>query len=227
MYRHAESCTEDFCPVEMCKGIKQQLRHEYGYLPYNHNNPLLPRHLQRRNSLGSYYYGGDGYSSFLLSLNQLESGYFPEDSPTARFIGKRADEIIDRLDREEPLLPPEVTASAPPTSTGRPSSLISSFISQNEEIPYQMAGGIQGMLSPIAERSEEIQSPSSAIGHHSLLSQQTHPSLMSSSLDGITDAASKATPLPGLNSLLCKGDIETKFPRQEVLHKFRTVSNLV
>lgn len=222
MYRHAEACTFLVCPVDMCRNIKQQLQQEFGSLPYDHNNPFVPHPLQRRNSFGAsdQYYGSTGHQSGLfLSFSQIESGNFSEDSPVSRYIGARADEIVSKLDREEPLLAPEVPNAAPPTSLGRPGSLRATC-TPNED--YQ----ILNVLSPIAERSEDL-SPSFGIphllgGHQSMQSL----SLMSSyEQDGINKPASRMAPsMGGPNSLVVEEDDQTVFPEQQVMHQFRNVS---
>lgn len=231
MYRHAETCNDNLCPIEMCHSIKHQLQHDFGYLPYDqsHTSSMPAQHhqLARRSSFGGtdQYYSMSEHSSTLYSLSQ--SSIAQEDTPTSRYIGARADEIVTKLDQEEPLLPsppPTPTCeqsmnanSTPPASLGRPGSLRTGGAAPNEETLYQPIS----MLSPIVERSEDSPSfptaPQLWGGMHSM-------SLMSYELDGVIGQGSKTIPSMGLNSLGGQDDNMTEYPEQQVLHKLRDVS---
>ncbi len=197
---------------------------------------------QGRNSLGSSLLYDNEDDHIRHSLSQFECGNLPEDSPTARFIGTRADEIVKKLDMEEPLLPPPpppplpssklISAVHATTSVGRPSSLGASLASC-EDIPCPTGGGAQGMLSPIAEKSEDVSSPSSA-GPRSLVGRSL-PSQQAGFSSYKQDSPFVGAGGVGVNSNSSLGvvtmergeekeNIESEYPQQEVLCKFRTVS---
>lgn len=264
LHRHAETCSQPLCPVEGCHSIKQQLQYQFGHTPYHahhhHHHPSLnvgggldhqghapssttssqhPRQLVRRSSFGGvdqYYY--EHASMLYTSLSQYETSMLQEDSPTSRFIEARADEIVSKLDKEEPLLPPasqptsnsehqptSLNANAlPPASLGgRPASLRTAALGAvpggGEDVPYQPTT----MLSPIVERSED--SPSFPTAPQ-LWGASTQPmSLMSSyELDGVIGQASKTMPSLGMNSLGGQDDNLTEYPEQVIKHRLRDVS---
>jgi hypothetical protein len=209
IFKHAGGCTLTNCPVDMCRNTKQQLQLELASLPYDHNNPLMPHPLQRRNSVGgSDQYYGSALQSGLFSFSQYESLNISEDSPVARYIEARAEEIVKKLEQEEPLLPsetpnavPPTSLAVPPTSLGRPSSLLRSNTAPIED--YQV-----NMLSPIAE--------SPPFGPPHLMGGDKSLSLMSSyEQDGLSKAP---------NSLAVEGKVDMEYPDQQVMHKFRDVS---
>lgn len=240
IYRHAESCTDGSCPVTMCNTYKQRLQQQFGYLPYDQahhplTGPAPQQHphptLQRRSSYsGMEQYYSNQQASMLYSLSQFESAG-QQDTATSRYIGARADEIVEKLDREEPLLPqqqqqpePPLNAnSLPPSSLGRPGSLRNSAAPPpaSEDPHYQPIT----MLSPIVERSEESPISLSAPPHLWGGDMQSL-SLMSSDMDGVVRQGSRTAPsMGGLNSLCAEEDEElSMYPEQKVLYKFRDVS---
>ena len=234
LYRHAELCTDTMCPVEMCHSYKQLLHSVLGNMAYQPQGPgslqgaLQHPQLARRSSfsgLEQQYSMGDS-SDMYYSLNHST---ITEDTPTSLYIGARADEIVNKLDQEIPLIIPETPVnsnsnSLPPASLGRPGSLKTTGVatsSEGEATLYQPLS----MLSPIVEGSEDFPS---FPGGPQLWGGVQPLSLMSScEADGVMGQGSKTMPSMSLNSLGGEDDNLTVYPEQRVLHKLREVGSSV
>ena len=154
MLTHSKACTNQSCPVAMCSETKNLIQAQKDQIrkgslvrsqSFHERTPVsentgLPYYLANLHIYNSNDFSLRGYSS----LGE------PPDSVTMEVIQAKAQEIVDRLDKEEPLL-----NNNPAPVSERPGSLMQEDLRGN-----QGSGG--SMLSPIVEMREDLslQSPS-------------------------------------------------------------------
>ena len=266
--KHISSCTKPHCPIQMCRSTRQQ--QQMYLLPTStaaqfqfgsHSAPVVEKDsprpgqavasmsnkpappLLRMVGRSSSFNAADMDSDESLSLMISSKGVVPLISSLNRAnLRARAEEIVNRLDREEPLLtqqnqqhlPPVPPNSLPthPAHHGGPMSLPSND-STSSYHPQMMGGGQQIMLSPIAEMpGNEDVSPSYSVpplSHHG--SQPQFSSLgsgySSAELDGPGQNSMGGAPQSlkiGSEKMQETGQQLTKYPKQTLLHRLEPVS---
>ena len=135
-----------------------------------------------------------GFQSGLFSMSQYKS----EGIPAAHYLEAQAEEIMDKLDKEEPLLPSEFSNAPPTTPTTAP--------------PMGQLSSVPNMLLPESPPFENLD----------FFSSDKSLSLVSSYENGLNKQISRGTEEP--NSLAVEGKVETEYPEQQITHEFRVVS---
>ena len=248
MNKHMSSCTKTHCPIQLCRNSRQQYHPMAMQFHFSNSSTQLVEkdspqssshsmrsrpHVLGRSSSSADIEESTSYSSVLSSI-----GAAPVISGLARAsLRAKAEEIVNRLDREEPLFSESSASASSGLLTQQiPHSLPTNFGPMSlptDSAPFQpQVGQGQIMLSPIAEQpGTEDASPSSNVPqllHHG--SNPQFPSFGSGfssyEMDGPGHTSMDRATVPP-QSLKLEPNEQHNFPKQQVLHQLKPVSGWV
>lgn len=248
--KHIGSCSNAHCPIQMCRNARNQYPTTLAQFQFgsNRSTPVgngisrqsasshgKPQGLQMLGRSSSFCAEDTDVNSSRSSVLSSR-GVAPVISDLARAsLRARAEEIVNRLDREEPFFSAPLGMLIPSVSGAHhgPMSLPS------DSTPYQIGVQQQIVLSPIAEQpSTEDISPSFSsmppLSHHG--SQPQFSSLgsgySSCDMDGPGHTSMDRASAPPQSIKLGSERVQEpqeqvpiSYPKQKVLHQLNTVSH--
>lgn len=245
--KHIGSCSDAHCPIQMCRSARNQYPTTLAQFQFGGHLTPVGDGVSRSSSSdgkpqGLHIIGRS--SSFGAADTNVKRSFFSSRGAapvisdlTRAALRERAEQIVDRLDQEEPLL------SAPSSGvliSGVSGTHHGPISLPSDSAPYQIGVQQQIMLSPIAEQpgTEDV-SPSFAsmppFSHHG--SQPQFSSLGSgySSCDmdgpGHTSMDRASAPPQSINlgsesTQEPQEQVPVAYPKQKVLHCLNTVSHM-